>query len=360
MLLEPRPINLLDYEQLARDKLSKMAYDYYAGGADNAVTLRENNAAFDRLRLYPRVLVDVSQRSTTTTLLGQTIPAPIVIAPMALAGMAHADAELATARGAAGIPLTVSTVSSRSIEEIAAAAQTPLWFQLYIYRDRAITQSLVQRAESSGYRTLVVTVDVPLAGNRERDRRNQFRLPPDVTARNFENVDLHNFSGSPGESSIAAYVNSQFDPSLTWADLDWLASMTNLSVIVKGILRADDARRACDHGAKGIVISNHGGRQLDTVPATIDLLPHIAAEVNTELLIDGGIRRGTDIIKALALGAKAVMVGRPIMWGLAVGGADGVRHVLEILRTEFDHALALCGCASVTDVTPDLMWKGIP
>jgi 4-hydroxymandelate oxidase len=201
---------------------------------------------------------------------------------------------------------------------------------------------------------------VPLAGNRERDRRNQFRLPPDVTARNFENVDLHNFSGSPGESSIAAYVNSQFDPSLTWADLDWLASMTNLSVIVKGILRADDARRACDHGAKGIVISNHGGRQLDTVPATIDLLPHIAAEVNTELLIDGGIRRGTDIIKALALGAKAVMVGRPIMWGLAVGGADGVRHVLEILRTEFDHALALCGCASVTDVTPDLMWKGIP
>ncbi len=354
------PINLLDYKQLAHKKLSKMAYDYYAGGADNAVTLHENLIAYDQLRLYPHVLVDVSQRSTATTVLGQKIPAPIVIAPMALAGMAHPDAELATVQRTNGIPFCVSTMSSRSIEEIAATTQSPLWFQLYVFRDRSITQSLVQRAEANGYQALVLTVDTPVRGNRERDQRNRFKLPPGVTLKNFAGLDLQHVPDQENDSAIAAYAHNQLEPALNWADVDWLCSLTRLPVIIKGILRADDALRAYDYGAQGIVVSNHGGRQLDTVPATIDVLPHIAVAVGDkiELLVDGGIRRGTDILKALALGARAVMVGRPIMWGLAVDGAAGVQHVLEILCTEFDSALALCGCTSVADITPDLIWKG--
>ena len=360
MTLSEQPVNVLDYERLARQKLSQMAYDYYAGGADNEITRHENRAAYDRIQLYPRVLVGVSQRSMETHILGQVIPAPIIIAPMALAGLAHADAELATARGAGDIPMAVSTLSSRSIEAISAVATGPLWFQLYVYRDRGLTRSLIDRAEAHGYQAVVLTVDVPLRGNREKDQRNRFKMPPDVKLANFEGLDLQYVADKQNDSAIAAYVNAQFDPSLTWTDVDWLCSITRLPVVIKGILRADDAQHACDHGAKGIVVSNHGGRQLDGVPATIEALPHIADAVGdqVDLLVDGGIRRGTDILKAIALGAKAVMVGRPIMWGLSANGADGVHHVLEILCSEFDSAMALCGCTSISDITADLIWKG--
>lgn len=359
MAQDIQPINLLDYEQLARDRLPKTIYDYYAGGADDGITLRENNVSFERIRLLPHVLVDVSQRDISTTLLGARIPAPIVIAPMALAGMAHPLAEVAIALGADGIPMAVSTLSSTRIEDIAATEATRFWFQLYVYRDRDTTRQLVERAEAAGYQALVITVDVAVAGNRERDRRNRFKMPEGVTLKNLAGFNLDKVTGKNDDSAIAAYIASQIDPSLTWQDIDWLRSLTSLPILLKGILHADDARLAVEHGVAGIVVSNHGGRQLDTVPAAIDVLPEIAAAVGDQMdiLIDGGIRRGTDIMKAIALGATAVMVGRPIMWGVAVGGEAGTRHVLEILRTEFDSVMALCGCTSVADITPDLIWR---
>jgi 4-hydroxymandelate oxidase len=362
MSSESQPINLLDYEQLARDKLSKSVYDYYAGGADDGITLRENKIAFERLQLLPRILVDVSQRDTSTTLLGKQIPAPIVIAPMALAGMAHPLAEMAIALGADGIPMALSTLSSTRLEDLAATEATPFWFQLYVYRDRDITQKLVERAEAAGYQALVVTVDVAAVGNRERDRRNQFKIPGGVTLKNLDDASRDKVADAADNSAIAAYVSAQIDPSLTWQDIDWLRSITKLPVLIKGILSPADARLAVEHGAAGIIVSNHGGRQLDTVPAAIDVLPEIAAEVGDmlEIMLDSGIRRGTDILKALALGAKAVMIGRPVMWGVAVGGESGVRQVLEILRTEFDTALALSGCTAVGDITADLIWRPRP
>ncbi|MBZ0303500.1 MAG: alpha-hydroxy-acid oxidizing protein, partial [Anaerolineae bacterium] len=292
---ENQPINLLDYEQLARDYLPKPVFDYYAGGADDGITLRENSSAYDRIHLNPRVLVDVSQRTSQTTLLEQILPAPILVAPMALAGMAHPDAEIAIARAADGLPVTLSTLSSTSIEDMAAAARSPLWFQLYVYRDRTITEKLVRRAESAGYKALVVTVDVQVAGNRERDRRNQFKVPEGITLKNLTDFALDHVADKVDDSSIAAYASSQIDPSLTWRDIDWLRSVTTLPILLKGILRVDDARQACDHGVAGIIVSNHGGRQLDTVPASVDALPQIAAAVGDRmpLILDSGVRRGT-------------------------------------------------------------------
>lgn len=359
MFSDHPPINLLDYEQLARDKLTRTIFDYFAGGSDDSITLRENSAAYDRIRLRPRILVDVDQRNMATTLLGKTLSSPFIVAPMALAGMAHPDADIAIARGADNTPVTISTLSSYSLEEIAEAAQSPLWFQLYVYRDRSITQKLVERAEAAGYQALVVTVDGVVAGNRERDRRNEFKLPENVTLKNLYDAKLDRVIALPGESSVAAYFSSQIDPSFSWKDLEWLRSITKLPIILKGILRADDARRAHDHGAAAIVVSNHGGRQLDTVPASIDVLPEIAAEIGNAMpiLLDSGIRRGTDVLKALALGANAVMIGRPVMWGLAVDGEEGVRRVLEIIQEELDTAMALCGCPSLNDIDADLIWN---
>ena len=250
-------------------------------------------------------------------------------------------------------------MSSMSLEDVAEVANGPVWFQLYVYRDREITRQLIARAEAAGYSALVITLDAPVMGNRERDRRNNFKIPKQVTLKNLESFGLDKVADTHADSSIAAYITSQIDPSLTWADLEWLCSITKLPIILKGILRVDDAQRASEHGAAGIVVSNHGGRQLDTVPSAVDVLPAIAEATgdNLEILVDGGIRRGTDVIKALALGANAVLVGRPVMWGLAVNGEAGVKHVLEILRTEFDTAMALCGCASIKEITRDLIME---
>jgi 4-hydroxymandelate oxidase len=344
------PLNPRDAESLAREHLSQPVFDYYAGGAGDEITVRENEAAWARVRLLPRVLVDVSACDLRTTVLGQALSMPILTAPCALNRLAHADGELAVARAvaAAGTAQVLSTLSSTSLEDVAAAAPAPRWFQLYCYRDRSITEALVRRAEAAGYAAICLTVDVPRPGNRERDFRNGFRVPAEVQAANFNAAIEDTADGS----ALLKYINDQFDPSLSWAALDWLRSITRLPIVVKGILAADDAARAVAHGAAGIAVSNHGGRQLDSVYATCDALAAVAAAVDgrAEIFVDGGIRRGTDVLKALALGARAVLIGRPYLWGLAVDGERGVSRVLQLLRDDLSLSMALAGVPHLRDV----------
>lgn len=352
------PIHLDDFEAAAQRKLSSMVYDYYAGGAHDEITLRENRAAFERLTLHYHVLRDVSERSLETRILGQALSMPVLIAPTAFQQLAWPEGEVATARAAArsGTIMTLSTLSTRTIEEVAEAADGGLWFQLYVYRDREATRELVARAEAAGARALVLTVDAQVWGVRERDVRNRFQLPAGLRLANLAGRgkgDLPEVEGS----GLAAYVDAMFDPSLSWKDLDWLCSLTDLPVLVKGVVRADDAMAAIDCGAAGVIVSNHGGRQLDGAPAPIEVLPLVAASIAGRglTLVDGGIRRGTDIVKAIALGADAVLIGRPILWGLANGGEEGVVQVLEFLRAELDLAMALCGARSLAELTDDLV-----
>jgi isopentenyl diphosphate isomerase/L-lactate dehydrogenase-like FMN-dependent dehydrogenase len=330
------PVNLAEYEMLAREKLHLSIFDYVSGGANDEVTLRENRQAFERIQILPRVLVDVSQRDSSTTVLGQKISFPVMVAPMALQKMNHPEGEIAVTRaaGAAGVIMMLSTLGSSTIEEVAAAATGPLWFQLY-FRDREMSQELVQRAENSGYKVICLTVDVPQLGRRERDVRNNFML-----------LGAGGAAGQPGP-----------DASLSWKDVDWLRSITKVPIVLKGIHRPDDALRAVEHGAAGIIVSNHGGRQLDTVPAGIEMLPEIVDAVGhqIEVYMDGGIRRGTDILKALALGARAVLLGRPMLWGLAADGEAGARRVLDLLRAELDLAMALSGCPTLKDIDRSLV-----
>jgi 4-hydroxymandelate oxidase len=343
-------------EAEARARLSAAAYDYIAGGADDEVTLRENVAAFRRLRLLPRVLVDVSQVDPRATVLGQRIAFPVLLAPTAFQSLAHPEGELAGARAAAaaGTIIVVSTMAAFRLEDVAKAASGPKWFQLYCYRDRAVTQRLVERAEAAGYSAICLTVDLPRVGNRERDLRNQFRLPSGVRPRNFEEfVDLER----GGEDAFFQYIERLVDPTLTWEAVTWLKSITRVPLLVKGILAAPDAKRAVEHGAAGIIVSNHGGRQLDGVPATIEVLSEIADAVGgrAEVLLDGGVRRGTDVVKAVGLGARAVLIGRPHLYGLAVDGEAGARRVLALLRTEVELALTLAGCPTLGQVTRDVV-----
>jgi 4-hydroxymandelate oxidase len=282
---------------------------------------------------------------------------PILVAPTAFQGMAHPEGEIATVRaaGAAGTIMVLSTLSNTTIEDAASAATGPMWFQLYVFRDRGATAELVRRVEAAGFTAIVVTVDAPVLGRRERDIRNGFRLPPGLNIENLTPRGMGDLPAGAG-SGLAAYFASLLDQSLSWSDVKWLRSLTRLPVLLKGIVRGDDAVRAVECGVAGIIVSNHGGRQLDTAPATIGVLPEIVEAVagRAEVLVDGGIRRGTDVVKALALGAKAKLV-RPVLWGLAVGGEAGVRQVLEMLRVELDCAIALCGCQSIEDVTRDLV-----
>jgi 4-hydroxymandelate oxidase len=352
-------INLFDFEAPARERLAELAYAYYAGGAGDEITMRDNRAAFERYRLHYRVLVDVSERRLATKVLGEDVSMPVLIAPTAFHGLAHPDAELATTRaaGAAGTIMTLSCLSNTPVEEVTAVASGPVWFQLYVYRDRGVTYDLVQRVETAGCGALMVTVDAPVLGRRERDLRNRFALPDQLVAANLTGAGLDRLPTEAVGSSLASYFASLLDPALTWDVLEWLGSITRLPLLVKGIVRPDDALRAVDQGAAGIVVSNHGGRQLDTAPATVDVLDPIAQAVagRAEVVLDGGVRRGTDVVKAMALGASAVMLGRPVLWGLAVDGEAGVRQVLELLREELDNALALCGCASVEGISRDLV-----
>lgn len=353
------PVNIFEYEALARERLSAMAYDFIAGGADDEVTVRDNRAAFDRLRLRPRVLVAVGTRDLTTTVLGQQISFPVLVAPTGLQCLAHPDGELATARaaGAAGTIMVLSTSSNYSIEEVAAVASGPLWFQLYCYRDRGITKMLVERAQAAGFRALCVTVDAPVLGNRERDKRSGFTLPPGLERGNLHGIDLAKLAGAEAPLGRIGYDTGAMDADLTWKDIEWLAGLTSLPIVIKGILTAEDAQLAVEYGAAGLIVSNHGGRQLDSAIAAADALPEVveAVEGRVEVLMDGGIRRGTDVLKALALGAKAVLVGRPVVWGLACDGEAGVRRVLEILRSELDLAMALVGRPTIASIDRSLL-----
>jgi 4-hydroxymandelate oxidase len=348
-------ISLADYERDAADSLEPMVHGYYAGGADDEETLRENRAAFGRIRLLPRVLRPVAHRSTETTLLGAPVATPVMVAPMAFQRLAHPEGELATARGAgaAGALMVTSTLATAPLEDVAAAATGPLWFQLYVYRDREVTRRLVERARDAGYRALVLTVDTPILGNREREIRSGFRIPDHLSLGNLQGEGHDRLPGEVGASGLALYAHRLLDPELTWKDVEWLRAVSGLPVVVKGVVHPDDARLAVEAGAAGIVVSNHGGRQLDGAIATLDALPGVAAVAapqGVEVYVDGGVRRGVDVLRAQALGARAVLVGRPVLWGLSLEGAEGVTRVLDILTRELSRAMALCGVTTAQAV----------
>ncbi|MEZ4439246.1 MAG: alpha-hydroxy acid oxidase [Polyangiaceae bacterium] len=352
-----------DLEQIALAALEPSARDYYRSGSDDELTLARNRSAWQALSFAYRVLVDVSQRSLATTVLGDPIASPILVAPTAFHKLATPDGELATVRaaGAAGTVMINSTLSNTRVEDVVAAATGPVWFQLYVYRDRAATEALVARARDAGCRALVLTVDAPLLGTRERDKRNGFTLPAGLAIENMLAAGLAKLPAAALESGLQSYFASAIDPTLTVDDIAWLASLSELPVVVKGVVRGDDAVRILQAGAKAIVVSNHGGRQLDTSIPTAQALPQVVTAVRDqlgdtgEIYVDGGIRRGTDILKALALGARAVMLGRPILWGLAAGGQQGATRALTMLRNELDLALALAGCSDVTAIPRDLV-----
>ena len=334
------PINVFDYEALAEQRLAPGAWAFYSAGAGDEVTLRRNRAAFARIELLPRMLTGVAEADVRTTVLGTSVAMPILVAPTAAQGMACAEAECATARaaGTAGTLMVAATESTRSIEEIAAAATGPLWFQLYIYREqRALAESLVRRAEAAGCRAIVLTVDAPMWGQKDRSARVPADWPPNG-----------NFAQGDEEYEPAA---------LTWDDVAWLRSLTELPIVLKGILTPGDAVRGVEAGAGAIAVSNHGGRQLDGVPATIAVLPGIVEAVagRVEVYLDGGVRRGTDVLKALALGARAVLVGRPVLWGLAAEGEAGARHVLALLRDDLELAMVLAGRGSIAAIDRSLV-----
>lgn len=344
------PINVADYERLAEARCEPGYWGYVVGGAGDEVTLKDNLDAFRRLLLRPRTLVDVSDVAAGTTVLGTEVAMPLLVAPTSLQRVAHPDGEPALARAAAtvGTVYTLSSLGSVRPRELAEAApEGPRWFQLYWSRDREFTRELVAEAVEAGFRALVLTVDLPTAGPRERDLRSGFSLPEGLPMPNLPRTLV-------GSEYFHDTLGEMVDTSLTWRDLEWLRSECALPLVVKGVLTAEDALLACEHGAAGIVVSNHGGRQLDGVPATLDALPEVveAAGGRAEVYLDGGVRRGTDAIKALALGARAVLVGRPALWGLAAGGEEGARHVLELFRDEILLALVLLGCAGPEDVGP--------
>ena len=351
-------LNVADFAQAARGKLPKYVFDYYEGGALDEITVRENTAGWERLKLYYRVLAGVGKRDMTTTVLGQSISMPIVVAPTAFHKLACEAGEIATAKAAkaAGTLFILSSLSNTAMESVFAQAASPRWFQLYIYKDRAITLELVKRAEAAGAEAIVLTVDAPGLGTRERDTRNSFRLPDGLAVENLAPLGKGTFPEVTG-SGLAAYVRANFKEDLGFDDLDWLCGSTRLPVVVKGVCRADDARRAAERGAKAVVVSNHGGRQLDTAPATCEALPQVveAAGDRCEIYVDGGIRRGSDVLKAIALGARAVLVGRPVLWGLCVAGEQGATNILEILRRELDEAMLLCGCTKLSDIDSSLL-----
>ena len=352
-------LNIFDLERLAKERLPVLAYDYYRSGAWDETTLKANREAYEKLKIHYKILVDVEKRDLSTTIFGQHIDFPILVAPTAFHKLAHPDGELATGRAAvkAKTIMTLSSLSTTTIEEVAEATNKTFWFQLYINKQREYTRDLVARAEIAGAKALVVTVDTPLWGRRERDVRNGFHLPPGLSAINLVKYQQDGIAKGQTGAGLGQSFAWMLDATLQWKDLDWLASITKLPIIIKGVCRVDDAIKATEHGIKGILVSNHGGRQMDSAPATIDVLPAIVDAVGnrTTVLMDGGIRRGTDAMKALAQGAKAVLVGRPVLWGLAAGGQQGVEKALSMLREELDLGMALSGCRNLKELNRSLL-----
>lgn len=345
-LNHPPLVSVSDYEAAARQSMTVLAWEFFSAGSADEITLRRNRQALDEIRLRPRVLVDVTRVDTRITLLGHELPHPILLAPISSLVLAHPEAEVEAVRGAAAAEAIViaSTVSNRSIEEITEAATRPTWFQLYVTDDRGITKDLIQRAEAAGCKALCLTVDnaAPYARNREERTRGEAPML------SFPNLGI---TAPPG-----GRVGSR--RRLNWSDLSWIQSFATLPILLKGILNPDDADQAIRYGVAGLVVSNHGGRVLDTLPAAIEALPAVADRVagRVPILFDSGIRRGTDVLKALAYGAAAVLVGRPYVYGLAVSGADGIRDVVDILRTEFATAMALTGRTSIAAIDRTVLW----
>lgn len=352
----PADLDLGALEQAARARIGEMAYAYYSGAADQERLLEGNIGAWRDLQLHPHVLTGVGSVSTATTVLGTPLPMPILLAPTAIQGLAHADGEVATARGAAaaGALFVLSSLATSPLEAVAAAAPgAPKWMQVYILRDRSRTVDLVARAEAAGFGALVLTVDAPVSGLRLRELRSNVHLPDDLALPNLSGTS----TDDARQGGFVQVVTHDLDPRLTFDDISWLAGLSGLPVLVKGVLRADDARRCMEHGAAGVVVSNHGGRQLDDAPPTADVLAGIVDAVASrgEVLVDGGVRRGADVVKALALGARAVLVGRPQLWALATGGEAGVCELLQWLRNELARAMALCGAGCVDDIDRSLL-----
>ena len=356
--IDAPPVRAEDFEVAARAILPKGIYDYFAGGAEDEAALAGNRAAFARWRFRYRVLTGASDPDLALELLGQRFAMPVHLAPAATQKMAHPDGELGAAKAAtaAGVVYCLSTLSTISMETVASAAGVR-WFQLYVFKDRGITTELVDRAAAAGYQAIALTVDTPILGRRERDLRNAFGMPAGFQYENLVGPLARAGPADLGQSALAQYFSFQLDHALTFKDLEWLAGHTRLPVLVKGVVRADDARRSVSAGARGVIVSNHGGRQLDYSIATLDALPAVVDEVGGDVpvLVDGGIRRGTDVLKALALGARSVMIGRPYLWALAVGGSDGVRALLEILREEIAVSMSLLGVRRLDELTPDLL-----
>ena len=349
--------NVMDFEPRARERVSHMAYEYISGGAGDEISLKWNREAYDKIRLRTRVLVDVSKLDTKTRLLGQELAYPILLAPTAYHKLVHPEGEAETARGAgsAGATMVVSSFATTAVEDIARVAKEPLWFQLYVQPDRGFTRSMVERAEAAGCRAICVTVDTPVAGARNREERADFRLPAGLELPHLKGLAAAGARHTPREGEIFSAI---LDPTLTWKDIEWLKSFAKAPVLLKGILNADDADRAAQLGVSGIIVSNHGARNLDTVPATIDALPSVVQRVagRMPVLVDGGIRRGTDVLKAIALGASAVLIGRPYLYALGVAGASGVARTLTILRREFEIAMALTGRRSIAEIDKTVFW----
>ncbi|GAA5437846.1 alpha-hydroxy acid oxidase [Deinococcus aquaticus] len=353
-----RAVNLADLEILGRAALDRNALEYYASGANDEHTLRGNHAAYARARLRPRMLADVSSVDTGTTVLGLPLSSPIGIAPSAFHGLAHPDAERATARAAhaRGSVMTLSTFSNTPIATVGADAAGRFWFQLYLLRDRELSRHTIEQAEAAGARALVFTVDAPYLGRREANERHRFALPPHLSAPNVATRDSLAQVETDSGSQLANYFQHLVDKAFTWRDLDWLRAQTRLPIVLKGILTAEDAHLAAGHGCH-VWVSNHGGRQLDTAISSFEALPEIVDAVagRAEIYLDGGITRGTDVLKAVALGARAVFLGRAALWGLAAGGQAGVERTLQLLEDEFRLAMALCGQARVEDLSPALV-----
>ncbi|KAM7267140.1 hypothetical protein ACFE04_009306 [Oxalis oulophora] len=348
--------NVMEYEAIAKQKLPKYAYDYYASGAEDQWTLQENRNAFSRILFRPRILIDVSKIDMSTTVLGYKISMPIMIAPTAFQKMAHPDGEYATARAAssANTIMTLSSWATSSVEEVASTGPGIRFFQLYVYKDRNVVAQLVRRAEAAGFKAIALTVDTPRLGRRESDIKNRFNLPSHLTLKNFEGLNLGQMDKS-NDSGLASYVAGQIDRTLSWKDIQWLKTITSMPILVKGVITAEDARIAVQVGAAGIIVSNHGARQLDYVPATISALEEVVkgAQGRVPVFLDGGVRRGTDVFKALALGASGIFIGRPVVFSLAAEGEAGVKKVLQMLRDEFELTMALSGCRSLKEITRD-------
>lgn len=381
-----RAVNVADLRAIARRRLPGGVFDYIDGGAEDEIALTRNAEAFRRLEFRPRVLQGVGETDPSSTLLGKPLAIPLVLAPTGFSRIAHPLGELAVARAAAraAIPYSLSTLGTRSIEEVAGVSSGRLWFQVYVWRDRALVREMVERAAAAGYEALCLTVDATVLGRRERDVRRGFTLPPKLGLDTIIDGILHPgwtwefvrsepivFANVTGRSvgdgsnavSLAEYVNGQFDPGLSWRDLGWLREVWSGPIVIKGIQTVADAVTAADEGVEAIVVSNHGGRQLDSAPATLELLPPVVDAVGDrlEVMVDGGVRRGADIVKALALGARAAMAGRAYLYGLGAGGEVGVDYVLGMLEADVRRTMALVGAATVADLAPDhVAWRSPP